>query len=222
EELEKYQQGLPGYESTNWYDETMKPWAGQQQHTLSAQGGSEKISYFSSFGFLRDNGLLKSNAIGYDRYTFRTNLTADLTKNLTATGEVTGRYHRKDGAGYSISDIIRGTISALPTNQPYQNGNTDYHTHITDGQSSNPVAISDPSISGYTEDVNKQFQSAVTLTYKVPSVEGLQLKGLASYDGNNFLNKALTKSYQLYAYDEAADAYNATTLRHPTVLGNGY
>lgn len=222
EELEKYQQGAPGYESTNWYDETMKPWAGQQQHTLSAQGGSDNINYFSSFGFLKDNGLLKSNAISYDRYTFRTNLTADLTPNLTATVELSGRYDRKNGAGYHISEIIRGTISALPTNGPYLNGNTDYPTHITDGQSSNPVAIADPNISGYTQDVNKQFQSAVTLTYQVPFVEGLQLKGLASYDGNNYLNKALTKSYKLYAYDAAADVYNAVTLRHPTVLGNGY
>ncbi|MGK6352198.1 SusC/RagA family TonB-linked outer membrane protein [Parapedobacter sp. DT-150] len=222
EELEKYQQGLPGYESTNWYDETMKPWAGQQQHTLSAQGGSDNINYFSSFGFLRENGLLQSDAINYDRYTFRTNLTANLTDNLTATVELSGRYDRKDGAGYSIFDIIRGTISALPTNKPYLNGNLDYPTHITDGQSSNPVAISDPTISGYTQDVNKAFQSAVTLTYKVPFVPGLQVKGLASYDGNNYLNKALTKSYKLYAYDAAADQYNAATLRHPTVLGNGY
>src|SRR5690606_22970961 len=96
DELEKYQQGLPGYESTNWYDETMKAWAGQQQHTLSAQGGSDHVSYFSSFGFLKDNGLLKSNAIGYDRYTFRTNLTADLSSNLTATVELSGRYDRKE------------------------------------------------------------------------------------------------------------------------------
>lgn len=222
EELEKYKQGIPGYESTNWYDETMKPWAGQQQHTLSAQGGSDNVNYFSSFGFLKDNGLLESDAINYDRYTFRTNLTAKLNSNLTATVEVSGRYDRKDGAGYSIFDIIRGTISALPTNRPYLNDNSEYPTHITDGQSSNPVAISDPNISGYTQDVNKAFQSAVTLTYAVPFVSGLQLKGLASYDGNNFLNKALTKSYKLYAYDAAADQYNATTLRHPTVLGNGY
>jgi TonB-linked outer membrane protein, SusC/RagA family len=222
EELEKYQQGAPGYESTNWYDETMKPWAGQQQHTLSAQGGTENVNYFSSFGFVRDGGLLKSDAIGYDRYTFRTNLTAKLTNDLTASVELAGRYDRKDGAGYSIFDILRGTISALPTNKPYLNGNKEYPTHITDGQSSNPVAIADPNISGYTQDVDKQFQSAVTLTYKVPFLEGLQLKGVASYDGNNYLNKSLTKSYKLYSYDAAADRYNAATLRHPTVLGNGY
>lgn len=222
EELVKYQQGDPGYESTNWYDETMKPWAGQQQHTLSAQGGTENVNYFSSFGFVRDGGLLKSDAIGYDRYTFRTNLTAKLTNDLTASVELAGRYDRKDGAGYSIFDILRGTISALPTNKPYLNGNKEYPTHITDGQSSNPVAIADPNISGYTQDVDKQFQSAVTLTYKVPFLEGLQFKGVASYDGNNYLNKSLTKSYKLYSYDAAADRYNAATLRHPTVLGNGY
>jgi len=222
EELEKYQQGAPGYESTNWYDETMKPYAGQQQHTISAQGGAENITYFSSFGFLQDKGLLKSDAINYDRYTFRTNLTAKLTNNLSAAVEVSGRYDRKDGAGYSIFDILRGTISALPINKPYLNGNLEYPTHITDGQSSNPVAISDPNISGYTQDVNKQFQSAVTLTYTVPKVPGLSLKGLASYDSNNFLNKSLSKSYKLYSYDANEDVYNAALLRHPTSLGNGY
>lgn len=222
EELEKYRQGAPGYESTDWYKETMKPWAGQQQHTISARGGTDNVTYFSSFGYVKDNGLLKSNAIGYDRYTFRTNITANLTSNLTATVELAGRHDRKDGAGYTIFDIIRGTISALPTNKPYLNDNPDYPTHITDGQSSNPVAIADPNISGYTQEVNKQFQSSVTLSYKTPYVPGLEVKALASYDGNNYLSKTLYKSYKLYSYDEANDQYNPVTLRHPTSLGNGY
>lgn len=222
EELEKYQQGAPGYQSTNWYDETMKPWASQQQHTISAQGGNEKINFFSSFGFLNDKGLLKSNAINFDKYTFRTNLTSQLTDNLSATVELSGRYDKKMGAGFSMFDIIRGTISALPMNTPYVNGNLEYPTLITDGQSSNPVAISDPNLSGYTQDVNKQFQSAVTLTYKVPFVDGLQLKGLASYDGNNYLAKSLSKSYKLYSFDVSSETYNATVLRHPTSLYNGY
>ncbi|MFZ4261529.1 SusC/RagA family TonB-linked outer membrane protein [Sphingobacterium sp. HJSM2_6] len=222
EELAKYQAGAPGYESTNWYKETMKPWAGQQQHTISAQGGNESINYFSSFGFVNDKGLLRSDAINYDRYTFRTNLTAKLTEHLTAGVELAGRYDRKDGAGFSIFEIIRGTISALPMNKPYLNGNPGYPTHITDGQSSNPVAISDPNISGYTQDVNKQFQSSVNLTYKVPFVEGLQLKGVAAFDGNNFLAKNLSKSYKLYSYDATNDVYNPAVLRHPTSLYNGY
>ncbi len=63
EELQKYQQGVPGYESTNWYDETMKKYAVQQQHNISVQGGSDNITYFTSLGYLNEKGLVKTDDI---------------------------------------------------------------------------------------------------------------------------------------------------------------
>ncbi|HSH20691.1 MAG TPA: SusC/RagA family TonB-linked outer membrane protein, partial [Draconibacterium sp.] len=60
EEVELYRQGAPGYEGTDWYDETFKDQAFQQQHNFSARGGNESVSFFTSIGYLEDNGLLKS------------------------------------------------------------------------------------------------------------------------------------------------------------------
>ena len=61
-------------------------------HTLSIRGGNEKVKYFVSAGYNRDNGLLKNNVQYYERFTFRSNLTAELAKGLTMNVKVAGRW----------------------------------------------------------------------------------------------------------------------------------
>ena len=51
EELAKWQAGGSGYESTDWLDAVFKKSAGSQQHTLSVEGGSDKMTYYASFGY---------------------------------------------------------------------------------------------------------------------------------------------------------------------------
>lgn len=64
---------------TNWQNEVFKN-ATFQTHTLSARGGSDKMSYFLSAGFLNQGGIVGGN----DKSRFnRGNLTANLSFNLT-------------------------------------------------------------------------------------------------------------------------------------------
>jgi TonB-linked SusC/RagA family outer membrane protein len=221
EELQNWQEGGPGYESTNWHDETFKDFSQQQQHSLTAEGGSENIRYFSSVGFLEEDGLAKSEAFNYEKYNFRSNISVDLTENLITDINVSYRYDKSTSPGFSAFDIIRGTISALPINDPYANGNPDFPADVRDGQSLNPVAISDRNITGYNEGVTKQFRSSIALTYKIPFIEGLSVKGLASYDNTNIMNKGLNKSFNLYTYDSENDSYIGSELRSPSTIHNG-
>ena len=46
EELQKWIDGVPGYESTDWYSVAMKNSSMQHQHNVSASGGSEKTQYY--------------------------------------------------------------------------------------------------------------------------------------------------------------------------------
>ena len=220
EELQKYQQGAPGYQSTNWYDETMKKWAMQQQHTISVQGGSDNVTYYTSFDYFNENGLVKTEDINYERYNFRSNISVNLSKNLVSDLKIAGRYDKRTLPGESFFSIFRGTISSLPTHTPYANGNPDYPGLVTDGQSINPVALSNRELTGYSEEENKFFQSSLALTYSFPFVKGLKLKGLASFDNNHFLSKSLVKSYKLYTYDADNDNYISTELRKPTRIHN--
>jgi len=222
EEVENWRQGVDGYESVDWYNETIKKYSLQQQHTFSVQGGSEKVNYYASFGYLHDPGLLKSNAINYEKYSIRSNVTARLTKNLSAEIDLSGWYDKNDGSCWSFFEIIRGTVSDLPIHTPYANNNKDYPAYVYDGQAYNPVVLSNPDLVGYRKGVSKSFKSSASLIYNVPFVEGLQLKGVAYYEHGNGFAKSLHKSFSMYTYDQTADSYIPFLYGHPTVLFNSW
>ena len=222
EEVDKWHQGVPGYESVDWYDETMKKYATQQQHTLSAEGGNKSVNYYASFGYMKDPGLLKSNAINYEKYSIRSSVTARLTNHLTAAIELSGWYGEKEESKWPFLDIMRGTVSELPIHTPYANNNPEYPAYVYDGQAYNPVVTSSPDLVGYTNSTSKSFKSSVSLTYEVPFVDGLQLKGVAYYEHGNGIVKQLLKSFNMYTYDSSNDAYVPFLYGHPTNLYNGW
>ncbi|WP_353719372.1 SusC/RagA family TonB-linked outer membrane protein [Dyadobacter sp. 676] len=99
EEIEKFRSGAPGYQGTDWYKETLNKSSGQQQHFISASGGEGVVNYFTSFGYQKENGLLKSGDMGYQKYTFRSNIGIDLTKNLKADLILSGLFDKRDQPG---------------------------------------------------------------------------------------------------------------------------
>ena len=62
------------WKGTNWFDEITNKNAPIQNHTISIAGGSEKSSYFTSFSFSREEGVLGKPAVPTsDKFTFRLN-----------------------------------------------------------------------------------------------------------------------------------------------------
>jgi TonB-linked SusC/RagA family outer membrane protein len=222
EEVEKWRLGVAGYESMDWYGETMKKSALQQQHTLSAQGGNENINYYASFGFITDPGLLKSNAIDYKKYSIRSNITAQLTGRLRAEIDINGWMDERDGSRWDFFEIVRGTVSELPIHRPYANNNPEYPAYVYDGQAYNPIITSQPDLVGYSKSTSKSLKTSASLIYEVPFIEGLQLKGVAYYEHGNGLSKNLAKSYNMYTYDAENDAYVPFLYGNPTTLYNGW
>lgn len=222
DELLKYRQGLPGYESTNWFDYLLKKNALQQQHNISVQGGSDAAVYFLSFGYVDDEGLFKSNDWNYNKYNFRTNITANLTKNLVADVNIFGRYDERNQPGghmFSVLETFKGCVLSLPTEPVYANNNPDYPNNPLP-TSQNPVVLMDKDKVGYTKNIGKLFQSSFSLTYNVPFVKNLKIKGLAAYDNTNNLDKFLLKTYKLYTYDAATNNYLSQTFLSPSQISN--
>lgn len=89
--LEKYRTNEPGYTDHNWLKMFLHDWAFQQQHNLSVRGGTDKIKYFNSFAYTEDNGLLKGGNQKYSRFNFRSNTTAEITKDLRLNVNISGR-----------------------------------------------------------------------------------------------------------------------------------
>lgn len=199
DELQKWIDGAPGYESTDWYAAAMKNTAMQQQHNLSASGGNDKTQYFFSFGYADENSLLRSNDMWYKRFNLRSNITTMLHPNLKAELLIAGRYDNRTVPGENFFNIFKGTRVSLPTDRVYANNNPEYPSVVAPSNQ-NPVILSQRNITGYNESVTRNVMATGSLTYTVPFVEGLSLRGVAAYDLTSYANKDLSKSYDLYKF----------------------
>lgn len=214
ENLEKWKTGAPGYESTDWYGETFKKNALQQQHDFSVRGGSDKAKYFVSLGHFNEGGLFKSNDINYRRYNFRSNLTVQLTDDLTADILLSGRYSdREYPGGDGFIWIYKGSVVSHPNEKPYINDNPEYPANIYIQQ--NPVLMAQKKYAGYTRNEDKSFRSSAVLTYKAPFIKGLEAKGTVAYDSYNMFNKSVWKNYKVYNQDLTSQVIN------PPRISNG-
>lgn len=61
------------YPNTDWVDEVFKS-ALATNHNLSLSGGSEKVTFYTSFGYNDNPGVMENS--GYQRYSFRSNVEA--------------------------------------------------------------------------------------------------------------------------------------------------
>lgn len=132
---------------TDWEDLLLTN-AATSQYNLSIRGGSEKMKFLSSFGYVNQNGLIKGT--GYKRGNFRLNFDYSPCKWLDWGVNVTftrSNQEKKDGSFYQIvtmsplsqayddnGDLRRevnmdGDINPLWKNKEYFNeGNGDYFT----------------------------------------------------------------------------------------------
>ncbi|MCQ2143503.1 MAG: TonB-dependent receptor [Bacteroidales bacterium] len=217
--IENYRIGARGYESTDWYDLMYKKFSVQQQHTLSAEGGTEKVKYYMSLGYLRDEGLLRSNISNNDKYSYRVNVSAKLIDCLRADVEIGGFYDNTSRPyGGTLAQIIGGTIAMQPLHKAYANDNPDYLNYVYDGQTLNPLGKADPDKAGLSTTSMLSFNAHGSLTFDVPWVKGLQFKGLIRYGFGSAHGRDVQKSYDLYGYDPSTDTYIATTQQSPAKI----
>ena len=94
------------YASHNNYKEQFSKVAPQYQANLNVSGGTDRVKYFVSFGFFRQEGV--TNAVSYygadtrsqfNRYNFRSNFDIKVTDNTTLTVNAAGQFGETQGPG---------------------------------------------------------------------------------------------------------------------------
>lgn len=84
------------YPNTNWIKETFQP-ATAQNHVVSMSGGSDKIRFYTSFGYSNNPGVVEN--AGYKRYNGRFNIEADVKPWLTLGAQLNGYVADMEPAG---------------------------------------------------------------------------------------------------------------------------
>ncbi|MBR6247126.1 MAG: TonB-dependent receptor [Bacteroidales bacterium] len=81
------------YAPTDWLQEVFNPFGLTHQHNISASGGNERVTYYSSLGVMSQKGIIRNN--DYQRYNFRNNLSVQLARGLRYEMNVSAEYSRK-------------------------------------------------------------------------------------------------------------------------------
>lgn len=207
--------------STDWYAAVMAKTAPQQQHNVSISGGNGKLDYFVNFGYMDQQGFYKSKDMDYNRYNLRSNLNAQITKNLKMGVRLSATIDKRDRPYYDSWQIFNYLWRSTPDSPIYANNTAPYYYHPS-GNIDNPVAMMDKDVVGYKTNNNKILSSTFDATYNVPGVKGLSLKGLFSYDNTIQDNTQWKKQYNDYLYDATTNSYSAYTKQGPSNINRYY
>lgn len=196
EEIESYRNGTNL--STNWKNAVMRNSAPEQQHTLSVTGGNDAVTYYTSVGYQHQSSFLKTDAINYEKYTVRSNISAKITKNIQYDLNLSGLLDERQSSPFGSNDIIRAMWLQHPMDKVYYDEATKKYGMMDWNVILNPVAMMDKDLVGENNYKSKWFQSNMSLTYQVPFVKGLSFKSMYSYDYTLNDNKEYAKSFSLY------------------------
>jgi len=212
EQLESYRNGSIG---TNWWDEMVRKISPQSQHNLSVTGGTDKVTYYTSVGYMDQGGILKSGDWNFKRYNVRSNINVEVAKGLTADFKLAGRFDTRERPDQA-DELFARAQQAVPTFPIYANNNPDYWQVL--GNLPNPIHTSYIDYNGYEDRIRREFNSSLTLNWKLPWVEGLQASALMAYDFRNSEWKSWRKDLTEYNYNTSADQYVPTAMRSKSWL----
>lgn len=141
--------------NTDWYDAILKR-GFQQNHNLSISGGSEKINYFLSAGYITDAGIIQTN--NFSRFTIRSNNEYKFTKNLTLSTLLS--FSRFDLRDVNL-DVFNIAYRAAPYVASVVNGkygNTSLSNNV-----GNPLVNLDKN---YNKGIGNRLQGTFAAEYK--------------------------------------------------------
>lgn len=207
EQIEFFRSGADpiNYPDTDWRGLVLKDWGFQQQHNLNLSGGTEKVKYFVSSGYVDQGSNYNADVLSFQRYNLRANVNADVTDNLNLTVNMGARRQINEAPGYSAYDVFRELSRSLPSDLAYYPDGTPARpsttpNHVVEG-------IRDFN-AGYFRARNNNFDAKISLEWDVKQIKGLSLKSYASLVYNNYFNKDWDKSFDLFTLNRQTGNYD--------------
>jgi TonB-linked SusC/RagA family outer membrane protein len=210
EQLEAFRTGSDplNFPNTDWKDLVLDDWGFQQRHNLNLSGGTEKVKYFMSAGYLDQGSNYSADVLSFQQYNLRSNLSADVTDNLNVSLNLAARRGEREAPAYSAFDIFRELSRALPIDLAYYPDGTPVRpsfspNHIQEGMRDFNA--------GYFRSTNNNIDAKLTLQWDINQVKGLSLKTYASLVYDTSFNKDWGKGYELFTLNQQTGEYDSFT-----------
>jgi TonB-linked SusC/RagA family outer membrane protein len=125
---------------TDWQSLIFNTSAKEQNHELSVSGGNEKSTYYTSFGYLQQDGIVASDISKYKRVNFRTNETYKPSKWVNFGENIGYTYNKSIGLG-NTNSVFGGPLSSAINLDPTTQAVITDPTAATALLKANPTAV---------------------------------------------------------------------------------
>jgi len=181
------------FANTNWIDEVYRKSAPQQSYNVSLQGGKDQTSYYASYGYLGEGGLVVGDNFKAGRHNARLRLNTEVFDRIKLDGNL-GYVDRAYDGSASGTSPLSAAISIRPlVPVRFTNGSWGYH-----GGQSNPVAwAQDGGTNSFTsQEITANIAATINL------FEGLDLKGQYGLVKYNSKRNTLLKTINYFSPDD--------------------
>ncbi|MBC9929251.1 TonB-dependent receptor [Chitinophaga qingshengii] len=210
----------PFYANTDWIGQFLDRKSASQHHNLSVSGGTEKVKYFSSLGYLKQDGVIRNTS--FERFNFRTNLDYTFSKLFDANINLGIRKENRRNPGLPADNAgwmnpFFQAIRALPNMPAYTDKGVPVAS-LSEAGIVNPIASVDgPS---YQRAETFSMQGNLQLNLHVPFVPGLDVTTLLAYDRSNQQSWNWQQAYDLMVRMMGGSWY-WLPARSPGLLNSG-
>ena len=215
EVIQKFKDGSDPirFPSIRWTDYFMKKATTQSNHTVNISGGTDRVRYFVSAGYMSQGGLFEEfdqpwdYGYQYDRFNYRANLDIDVTKTTKLSFNVAGNVSNADKprTGQGSSGMLMEAYYATPFSSPgivdgkFINTTTDYTDGVTlpfTGSHAMSYYINQPG--AIATNINK-LQMDLALDQNLDMItKGLSFKMKGSYNSQFTVTKTGSASLATY------------------------
>lgn len=166
------------YPNQDWIDATFKN-ATATNHTVSMSGGSDKIRFYTSFGYLNNPGVMPN--AGFSRYSARVSVDADVTKWLTI-GALASGYRGETQPGARVQDDIFTYASATTPGMVFLAPDGRFGA-MNNTEDDSQCAVNNPISRAYRIEGNqRKNNSRIRFTGTFRPYEGITVVGSYNYE----------------------------------------
>lgn len=207
EDVQKFKDGSdPDYVNENWYDATFIDWAPMQSHNLAVRGGTEKVKYYMTAGFLDQSSIYRSGDLSFKRYNIRSNVDVQVTDRLSASFDLSYRNELRYAPETSLDNIWINLKTALPVYRATLPDPTIGGAYSGFLERS-PYAQTIRKMTGFNDDSQRYLTGKISVNYKIPAIKGLEAQAGLNYATTNTHIKIQDRPFDIYSYDYENDQY---------------
>lgn len=197
------------YGDTDWMKATFRSLAPQTRHSLSVNGGNEKVKFYISGDYSYQEPNYRNTEYNFQTGQVRSNIDAQVTNNFKVGLDLGIRKEKRNNSVYSTSTMFWEAFMAYPYLY-------DYYPNGLPGpglsNGNNLALLAAGKDTGYDRIEDFFVDTKVNFDLQLPWItKGLSLNGYAAFDYHFYNRKQLWDVWDTYKYNDTTGGYDKQT-----------